>query len=226
MSLNLVIFDCDGTLVDSQHMIVAAMERAFTGSGLAPPPRRNIKRVVGLSLDLAVGRLLPKDKQDIAYKVADDYKAAFAGLRAEAAHEEPLFPGIRDALLTLAKRDDVVLAMATGKSVRGVKAVIEREALHGLFQSIETADTHPSKPDPSMVLAAMARAGAQGERTVVVGDTSYDMEMARRAGAGALGVAWGYHEIDELVEAGAHAVVEEGSGLLVAIDDLLRQLAA
>lgn len=224
--VRLVIFDCDGTLVDSQHTIVAAMEWAFAGAGLASPERNAITRVVGLSLGEAVSRLVPDADEARVRMLAEAYKAAFAELRRNAAHEEPMFPGVRDALFELARRENTVLAMATGKSRRGVDAVLEREGFHGVFQSIQTADTHPSKPHPSMVLAAMAEAGARPRETVMIGDTTYDIEMALGAGAAALGVAWGYHDPLELKRAGAHAVVDQGAHLVAAIDRLRHSLEA
>jgi len=208
--VKLVVFDCDGTLVDSQHGIVAAMTDAFAAEGLAPPPRERVLDVVGLSLAVAVARLVPEDSGfDRIDRMAEAYKQAFATRRMRPDHAEPLYDGIRDALQRLAARGDVMLGIATGKSRRGVDAVLEREGLTGLFHTIQTADTHPSKPHPAMVLAAMSDCDAAPRDTVVIGDTTYDIEMALGAGAAAIGVSWGYHPVSALRTCGAHHVAAD-----------------
>jgi phosphoglycolate phosphatase len=217
--VKLVIFDCDGTLVDSQHVIVAAMEDAFRTNGLVLPARDSILGVVGLSLVTAVEQLLPDEREpDFAVQLAEDYKASFAQRRHGPDHREPLYPGVRDILEGLAKREDVVLGIATGKSQRGVAAVLEREGLTSHFVTIQTADTHPSKPHPSMILKAMAETGADPADTLMIGDTTYDMIMARGAQVTAQGVAWGYHEANVLRGAGAHDVSADSSALMLAIE--------
>lgn len=211
--MKLVVFDCDGTLVDSQHMIVAAMERAFVGFGLPAPGRRDVLSVVGLSLDQAVGRLVPNAGLGDVGALAEAYKSAFGDLRRDKAHVEPLYPGVREALSVLARQPDVVLGVATGKSRKGLAAVLEREGLGDLFVTLQTADTHPSKPHPAMLLAAMGEAGADARRTLMIGDTTYDIAMARDAGARAIGVAWGYHPVDHLAAAGAHRILADSREL-------------
>src|SRR5690606_8933044 len=118
-----------------------------------------------------------------------------------------MFPGALDALDRLAARDDVVLGIATGKSRRGVQAIMDLHDLHGRFVTVQTADDHPSKPHPSMVLQAIADTGVVSGKAVVIGDTTYDMEMARGAGAHAIGVSWGYHASDALTASGAATVL-------------------
>lgn len=224
----LVIFDCDGTLIDSQHVIVAAMTEAFMTEGLVPPPRERIVGVVGLSLGIAVARLVPAGSElDRVDRLTDAYKAAFAERRRRPDHAEPLYDGVRATLERLAARADVRLAIATGKSRRGVDAVLEREGLAALFASIQTADTHPSKPHPSMILAAMDEMVAAPADTVMIGDTTYDIEMAHAAGAAAIGVSWGYHPEAALREAGAHAIAADCDGLARDLDRIVfRRLTA
>ncbi|MFG1394906.1 HAD-IA family hydrolase [Xanthobacter agilis] len=218
--LTLVLFDCDGTLVDSQHMIVAAMHDAHGVMGLAVPERGRLLSVVGLSLPEAFTVLAQGDAAYPVAQMAEAYRSAFMRLR-DAQPPEPMFPGAREVLAALRARDDVVLGMVTGKARRGVARVLEAQDMDGWFTTIQTADDAPSKPHPAMVQQAMMEVGIGPARTVVVGDTSYDMAMARAAGAAALGVSWGYHATDELWHAGAQRVVERFHDVPAAVADLL-----
>ncbi len=222
--MKLVIFDCDGTLIDSQHNITAAMTHAFDGHGLVPPPAHQVLSVVGLSLTEAFAVLAPTEPPELRRSLAEHYRTAHAEGRLQRL-DEPLYPGIRDTIAALVERGDVLLGIATGKSRRGVARLLEREGWHGTFLTIQTADDHPSKPHPSMIMAALAEAGAAPDATVMVGDTSFDMAMARSAAVGALGVGWGYHRPDLLVAAGAHSVVMDGESLLTAIERRLAEQA-
>jgi phosphoglycolate phosphatase len=221
--LNLVIFDCDGTLVDSQVMICAAMQQAYDAHGLSVPARERLLAIVGLSLPDAFRRLAQYEKNGADHPVnslVEQYRLAFAALRQSEQHLEPLYPGAREAIDALAARRDVVLGIATGKSQRGVRAVLGRHGLSERFVTIQTSDDAPSKPHPGMVLAAMREAGVEACDTVVVGDTVFDVEMARAAGARSIGVAWGYHPVPTLTEAGADAIVGDFSELAGALDRL------
>lgn len=207
------MFDCDGTLVDSQANIVAAMDAAFVSSGLEPPPHAATRRIVGLSLVEAMRVLWPQGDDAAHRTLAADYKSAFHDLRmAGALADEPLFDGIRDVIEAL-RAEGWALGVATGKSDRGLGHILEAHALTDTFVTLQTADRHPSKPDPAMLLAAMAEAGATARETVMIGDTSFDMAMGRAAGVRTVGVAWGYHAPHELVAAGADVVAETVASL-------------
>jgi phosphoglycolate phosphatase len=220
--MKLILFDVDGTLMDSQHMICAAMELAYRGQGLACPPAEAVRAIIGLSLTNAMQQLSAGADHSIEGLVAG-YKDAFSTMRAAGTWKAPLFPGARAALESLRRRDDVVLGVATGKSRRGVAAMIETHALDGMFVTIQTADTAPSKPHPGMVLDAMRETGIGPENTVVIGDTVFDMQMAKSAGAAALGVAWGYHPVADLHGAGASSVLDDFSALDPALAALWQQ---
>lgn len=219
--MKLVIFDCDGTIVDSQHIIVAAMESAFAAHGLAAPPRQDIVGVVGLSLIPAVARLMPGADLQSVESVATAYKDHFGDLRRRPEHHEPLFPLARETIHALAEQPGTLLGIATGKSRRGVDALFEREGLAHYFVTIQTADDNPSKPDPMMVMRAMVDAARQAPHTVMVGDTTYDIEMARAARVGAIGVSWGYHSLSDLRASGAHELIDSYADLTSAVARLL-----
>ncbi len=206
MSSFLVIFDCDGTLVDSQHAIVASMAHAYETVGLPCPPRGKVLSIVGLSLPECFEVLSPEQDQATRTELARLYKEGNVWKSAADRVHDPLYPGAGQLITALAQRDDIVLGVATGKSKRGVARLVEREGWHGHFLTIQTADDHPSKPHPSMVLRAMQEAGVDADRTLMIGDTAYDMAMARNAQVRAIGVTWGYHSHDHLMDAGAHAI--------------------
>ncbi len=209
----LALFDCDGTLVDSQDNICRSAEEAFKLAGIVAPPRERIRRIVGLSLVEAMRTLHPEGEDALHRSLAEDYKAAFFRLRsAGAMAEEPLYEGMLEVLDVL-QADGWVLGVATGKSDRGLAHILAHHGIATRFVTLQTADRHPSKPHPSMIETAMAESGATPATTVMIGDTSYDMQMARAAGARALGVAWGYHPVDELTAAGAHAIADAVAAL-------------
>ncbi len=213
MTTRLAIFDCDGTLVDSQHNIVMAMTDAFAQAKLDPPTRTATLNVVGLSLVEAMHMLLPDADHRFHTTMAEHYKQAFWRLRDNGLVEEPLYDGITDAIDAL-EADGWLLGVATGKSDRGLALCLEHHGLTDRFVTLQTADRHPSKPHPSMIEAAMAVAGARPENTIMIGDTSFDMLMARNANVRALGVTWGYHPAEELHASGAHAVIDHPSAIM------------
>ncbi len=204
--VKLAVFDCDGTLIDSQANILRAMGQCFARAGLDTPPDHAIRRVVGLSLVESMQVLLPGAAPDLHASLAQDYKYAFQRLRADRSLDpEPLYDGIADLLDTL-RDSGWLLGVATGKSDRGLALALAHHGLAGHFITLQTADRHPSKPHPAMLQAALAEAGAAPDEAVIIGDTVFDIAMGANAGVRAIGVDWGYHDAEELVEAGAVAV--------------------
>lgn len=207
--MNLIIFDCDGTIVDSQNAIVLAMNQAFEALGLAAPSRAATLSIVGLSLPEVFDVLAPGETPATRLALIQHYKTDFPAARAKVAAEDPLFPGAAEVIAQLAARDDLTLGIATGKSIRGVDRLLDHYGWRDHFVTLQTADTNPSKPHPGMIHTAMAEAGVDDvSRVIMIGDTTYDIAMAGRAGVGALGVAWGYHPVPELTRAGAHAIAD------------------
>ena len=207
MSNRLAIFDCDGTLVDGQANVCLAMAACFEEAGLPPPDPAQSRRIVGLSLVEAMEAMLPHAEAEVHVGLAESYKRHFRQMRADRRVSEPLYDGVLELLDTL-ESDEWLLGIATGKSDRGLALCLDHHGLTGRFLTLQTADRHPSKPHPSMIEQAMADAGAAPDTTVMIGDTLYDMAMAKAAGAAAVGVAWGYHEVEELRTAGADYVAE------------------
>lgn len=207
----LAVFDCDGTIVDSQHSIMACMSAAFERSGLVAPALGQVRRVVGLPLAQAIAVLAPDDAPIAT--MTENYSAAWTDLHARQALSEPLFEGILDVFDRLSA-DGWLLGVATGKSMRGLQRTFGLHALEDRFVTLQTADKARGKPDPEMLENAMLETGAGPNETVMIGDTTFDIEMARRAGVRAVGVAWGYHAPEELTSAGAHGVAATMQDLL------------
>jgi phosphoglycolate phosphatase len=217
--LRLVVFDFDGTLVDSQHMIADCMAAAFQSLELPVPPPAAVRQVVGLRLEEAVGRLADTPPEaTLTVALAARYRQAFWALRQSGRLHEPLFPGIREALARLARRPEMLLAIATGKNRRGLVHSLAHHGLSDHFYSLRTADDGPGKPHPAILQQAMAESGVEAEQTLLLGDTTYDMQMAGNAGVRAIGVSWGYHSEDMLLSAGASCVIDRIEALEALID--------
>lgn len=221
LPLRLVLLDVDGTLVDSQHNIVASMADACRACGLPLLSAQAVHRVIGLSLLEAVETLLPDHGAEDHARLAEAYKEAFVARRSAPDHQEYLFPGAREVIETL-HGAGVLLGLATGKSLRGVDKFLERHDLERFFVTIHTADGGPGKPHPRMALDALAETGVDPGLAVMVGDTTFDMLMARAAHIGAVGVSWGNHAPAELRQAGAQAVLEDFSTLGAVVDALTK----
>lgn len=204
MTVRLVVFDVDGTLVDSQHTIVTCLGAAFVDAGLPAPTLEAARRIVGLRLVEAIGRLVPDADAAACAMLADGYRAAFRAGRSQ--HDEPLYPGVGDLLETL-RQAGIRLGIATGKGRPGLEATLGRHRLLPLFDTLQTGDVPPGKPHPAMLLRALSETGVPAASAIMVGDTSFDMAMAVAAGVRGVGVGWGYHPEAELLEAGAETVV-------------------
>lgn len=213
----LVVFDCDGTLVDSQVAIIRSMGHAFTAAGLPAPDRNAVRRIVGLSLPQALVELAPDAPEERRRHAVEAYKASFRTSRSEGTLEQPLYPGITRVLQRLHAAGRT-LGVATGMSDRGLANCLTRHGIRELFTTLQTADRHPSKPHPAMLEAALFETNATPGEAVMIGDTVFDIGMAKAAGVRAIGVAWGYHEPDELIEAGAIGVAESAEHLEALID--------
>lgn len=214
--VNLVIFDVDGTLVDSRAFIVETQRRTFFAHGLTPPPDVAGLSLIGLSLRQWLEQLAGPDAPIDAMMAT--YRRFMGVLRNDPQYREALFPGIKGLLARLAPRGDMALALATGHQMASVGELVSSFGWHGLFQTVQTPDNAPSKPDPGMILNAMAATGAAPSATVMIGDSTFDMVMAKAAGVTAVGVSWGYNPPVKLYAAGADRVVDSVEALRFMLD--------
>lgn len=224
--LRLVIFDVDGTLVDSQGAILGAMAQAFAEVEQPMPAQAEVLAIVGLSLDAAMLRLAPEQDEVTRAAMVAAYRAAFRVERAQsgASRTAPFYPGMRALLDRLQARDDLLLGVATGKSARGLNALIAAHGLERCFVTRQTADHHPSKPHPSMIEAALSETGVAPRDAVMIGDTTFDLDMAHAAGVPAIGVGWGYHPVTALRPL-TPVVARDAAGLQAALDAVLEHAA-
>ncbi|TRD23180.1 HAD-IA family hydrolase [Palleronia caenipelagi] len=209
--MKLALFDMDGTLIDSQGHIVQSLSAAFAAIDRPAPSRAEILSQVGRSLPLFMRALAPGLEPEEEEQALNAYKASYKAMRERGV--PPLFEGIADVLEAIHAQDDWLWGIATGASCRGLNAIAEGHALR--LATRQCADDHPSKPDPSMVYAALQETGVSAVDAVVIGDTVFDMEMAAAAGVTALGVSWGYHRPMDLLDAGAVVVAETPADILV-----------
>ena len=210
--MKLVLFDCDGTRVDSVGLIHEVMARTFVHFGHVRPEMSLTKSIIGLTLDIAIARMQGKPHvDDEAIAMTAHYKSIYAETRAEAGFQEPLFDGITAMIETLAKRDELLMGAVTGKSRRGLDLIMDTHGFRPHFIVSRTADDCTSKPHPAMVTECCSHTGIVPADTIVIGDAIYDMQMAKAAGAKAVGVAWGYASVEDLWKAGADAIVEHAS---------------
>jgi phosphoglycolate phosphatase len=195
MPFKLIVFDWDGTLMDSEARIVSCIHAAFTDLELPLPSVEAARDIIGLGLDEAMAVLMPEIGREGRLALIERYRYHFL-----VANETPtaLFPRVTETLDWLRGRD-YLLAVATGKSRRGLDLVLNSSGIGGHFAATRCADETFSKPHPEMLLQLMDELGVDGGETLMVGDTEYDMQMAHNAGARALAVCYGVHSPERLL---------------------------
>ncbi|KZL21161.1 Pyrophosphatase PpaX [Pseudovibrio axinellae] len=210
----LIVFDCDGTLADSQDNIMIGFTAAYRSVDLPVPSRDQILSTVGLTLNVAFEQLLGHSDPELIAKLVKGYQQVVWDMRSKGRDYDPLYDGALEALNALAEREDVLLGVATGKHSRGMKHLIGLHGLEGFFTTMQTADVAPSKPNPGMIFQAMSETGVDLENTIMIGDTTFDMQMARNAGVESIGVTWGYHSAKDVKNAGASYVIDHFNELI------------
>ena len=220
--LKLVIFDVDGTLVDSQNAIVASMTYAFTKAGRRVPTRQEALGIVGLSLPEAMAVLAPDASTSEQLQLAADYKLGPSDTREDgkAVAEAALYDGVPEAIHGI-DGAGFQLSAATGKSRRGLDRFLAVHGFETMFFGTQTADDAPSKPHPQMIFNSLTANGVDAEHAVMIGDTEYDMAMGRAAGVRTIGVSWGYHELDRVHRGGADAIAEAPGELMGLVEELI-----
>lgn len=220
--MSLVVFDMDGTLIDSGAEITARVLKAFASVGLAAPSDAVIRANVGLSLPIYLSAVSGSDDPAVISALFDAYRAASA---ASLPGQMPMFDGARALLERLKLRPGTQLAVATGKGRVGLDKTLDQNDMAHYFVNLQTPDTNPSKPHPGMLHSAMEACGVGPDDTVMIGDAVFDIQMAKAAGVRSIAVAWGLQPLAALVEAGATATVDRFDALYELIDAMLEQKA-
>ena len=203
-ALQLIIFDFDGTLVDSRPLILESHRIVFSEFQLPAPLAHRSLGLVGKSLDVILADLAGPTAPII--EMIKAYDLLLPRLRADPLFAERPFDGVDDLLHELSREAKTVLGIATGHRTDTIAPALQTLRWAELFQTIQAADTAPSKPHPAMLLQALASTGVEAKDAIFIGDTTFDMEMAEAARLRSIGVAWGHHGADRLKAAGAHHV--------------------
>ncbi len=213
---DLLVFDWDGTLMDSAHRIVTCMQRAARDAGHPVPDEAAVREIIGLGMREAVSRLWPAANSAEIDDIIEAYRTHWLGDEIPASS---LFPGA-ETVVRWAREADYLLAVATGKSRRGLDKVLEETSLSDCFDMTRCADEAHSKPHPQMLQDILTDLNTAPARALVIGDSEYDMLMAANAGVDALGISHGVHERDRLIANGALTVLDELAALPAWLDDM------
>lgn len=223
--MKLILFDCDGTLVDSIQHIHDCMIQTFAEFGHSKPTEMETRSIVGLSLNQAIAQLLNRDVCPNIMQITEAYKRNYGAMRAKQLLQSPLYQGMYNLVSELAAKEKYILGIVTGNSRRGVAHVFEEHGLEKYFYVVRTADDCPSKPDPAMVLESCHVSGIDPQNTLIIGDAIYDMQMANNAKAKAVGVSWGYHSVDALRDNGAHYILNQPAELWSVLEHMEKENA-
>ena len=205
---DLICFDWDGTLFDSTAIIVRSIQQAVVDVGGARPSDEAAAWVIGLALMPALAHAAPDVPQDKYPLLGERYRHHYLATQ----HDISLFDGVLPMLADLKGRHHW-LTVATGKSRRGLDDVLASRQLHGIFDGSRTADETAGKPDPRMLHELMREFGADPERTLMIGDTTHDLQMARNAGVASVGVSYGAHEPHDFGALGPRYIAHSVAGL-------------
>lgn len=213
--LRLAVFDLDGTLLDSAHAIVEGVRACWEACGFPEPDPIAVRRVIGLPWEESIQTLLPGSGPDEVARVKAYHNEVARGLRPRPPRDQTLFPGAAETLAAF-EAEGYLLAIITSRSHGRLVDLLDGHGIARHFVSLRTVDHGPGKPAPDLMFQTLAETGADARETVMIGDTTFDIQMARNAGTSAIGVSWGVHESEELHDAGAHHVADDFDELLPA----------
>jgi phosphoglycolate phosphatase len=219
MMRRLYLFDCDGTILDSVGIIHDSMTQTFVEFGYREPAMADTRSIIGLTLNLAIARLRDVAVDAEIERMTTRYKEIFNEIYHKPGFTQSLFPGMGALVENLALQPYATLGVVTGKSRRGMEMFFATHGYKSSFGPIRTADDCPSKPHPAMVSECCAEAGIAPAQTLVIGDSVFDMQMAKSAGARAIGVSWGYNSVADLNVAGADAIAEDADHLMQLLEN-------
>ncbi len=205
--LRLAVFDVDGTLIDSAGSIVAGVLACWEACGFPVPEAETVRRIIGLPWEESVITLLPGAGAKEFARIRSYHDEVARGLRSRPPRSEIVFPGAVEALDAL-EAAGCILSIITSRPTGRLQELLEKEGLAGRFVALKTTDHGPGKPAPHLMLQTLAETGVDKDDAVMVGDTVFDVQMARAAGTEAVGVSWGVHEAEELRDAGAGHVID------------------
>ncbi len=206
-NLRFAAFDLDGTLIDSAATIIEGVFACWAACGFAEPDSQTVRRVIGLPWEESIVELIPGAGETEFAAIRNYHDEVRRGVRTRPPADISPFPGAHEVLDRL-NAEGYLLGIVTSRSSHRLPELLDDHGLAGRFQTFKTADMGPGKPNPQLLLEAMAELGVDASGTVMVGDTTFDVLMATNAGVAAVGVSWGVHEPDELDAAGAHCVID------------------
>ena len=207
---DLIVFDWDGTVMDSEHRIVTCMQRAGADTLSSIPTDAEVREIIGLGMQEAVARLWPEANDDDVQKIIEAYRVHWLG---DQIPDSELFEGASETIEALTDRG-YLLAVATGKSRRGLDRVLDESGLGRYFHMTRCADEAHSKPHPQMLQDILTDLNTEPNKAIVVGDTEYDIQMAANAKVDAVGVSYGAHDQQRLIACGAKTILHSLTELI------------
>jgi len=219
--LRLAVFDLDGTLLDSASSIVEGVRACWSACGFPEPDPVQVRRIIGLPWEESIRALIPDAGAAEFARIRTYHDEVARGLRPRPPRDQALFPGAVETLDAL-EEAGYLLSIITSRSNGRLVDLLEQQGIARRFVALKTVDHGPGKPNPHLMLQTLSETGVEAADAVMVGDTTFDILMAKNAGTAAVGVSWGVHERDELTEAGAAHVVDAFHEIPPTLDRLTR----
>ena len=220
MNKKLVLFDYDGTIVDSAKMIVKGAIEAFRMCGLPDPDPKKVRENIGKPLSTALDAYAPRGYEVKPEMISNAYRTWYAEQGRLGLQDEPLFPGMFKLINDLKNNKEFLIGVATNKSRIALNNGLKKHNLNNIFDITLTMDEANAKPDPDMAIQAMSKLNIQKKSTIIVGDTINDIGLGVNAGINSIGVAWGYNSIEMLRNEGANFIIKDSEELFDTIVNL------